>query len=69
VLTSTQSDGTQTTLAVSEIDFQVGRFVGSIRLQSRPLAESELTSGQVENLELAVKFATGLAANLKTVEK
>jgi hypothetical protein len=69
VLTSTQSDGTQTTLAASEVDFQVGRFVGSVRLQSRPLAEDELTSGQVENLKLAVKFATGLAANLKAVEK
>jgi hypothetical protein len=69
VLTSTQSDGTHITVAVSEIDFQVGRFVGSIRLQSRPLAEAELTSGQVENLQLAVKFATGLAINLKAVEK
>ncbi|OGO45819.1 MAG: hypothetical protein A2W37_11700 [Chloroflexi bacterium RBG_16_63_12] len=69
LLTSTQSDGTQITLAVSEIDFQVGRFVGSIRLQSRPLAEAELTSGQLENLQLAVKFATGLAINLKAVEK
>jgi hypothetical protein len=69
LLTSTQSDGTQITVAVSEIDFQVGRFVGSIRLQSRPLAEAELTSGQVENLQLAVKFATGLAINLKAVEK
>jgi hypothetical protein len=69
VLAGTQSDGTRTTLAVSEIDFQVGRFVGSVRLQSRPLAEDELTSGQVENLKLAVKFATGLAVNLKAVEK
>lgn len=69
VLTGTQSDGTQTTLAVSEIDFQVGRFVGSIRLQSRSLAEAELTSGQVENLQLAIKFATGLAVNLKAAEK
>lgn len=69
VLTTTQSDGTQVTLAVSEIDFQVGRFVGSIRLQSRSLAESELTSGQVENLQLALKFALGLAANLQSVEK
>ncbi len=69
VLTGTQSDGTQTTLAVSEIDFQVGHFVGSIRLQSRSLAEAELTSGQVENLQLAIKFATGLAVNLKAAEK
>jgi hypothetical protein len=54
---------------VSEIDFQVGRFVGSIRLQSRSLAEAELTAGQVENLQLAIKFATGLAVNLKAAEK
>jgi hypothetical protein len=68
LLTNTQSDGTQITVAVAELDFQVGRFVASIRLQSRPLAEAEITSGQVENLELAVKFATGLAVNLKAVE-
>jgi hypothetical protein len=68
LLTTTQSDGTRLTLAVNEIDFTVGSYVGSIRLQSRPLAESEFTSAQVENLQLTLKLATMLAANLGAVE-
>ncbi len=68
-LLTTDDTGTPITLAVHEFDFQVGRYIGSIRLQSRPLAASELQSGQVINLQLALKLAQGLAAKLAQVEK
>ena len=69
LLSSTGSDGKDITLAVNEIDFQVGRYVGSIRLQSRPLAESEYQSGQTQNLQLAIKLAAGLAAKMQAANK
>jgi hypothetical protein len=68
LLTSQQND-TQVTIAVHEIDFQVGRYVGSIRLQSRPLAESEYVSAQLANLQTALKFAQAMVINLRAVQK
>jgi hypothetical protein len=65
LLETTQADGSRLTITVHEIDFRVGRYVGSIRLQSRPLLEVERTTGQVDNLNLALKLALALAANLK----
>ncbi len=68
LLTSQQND-TQVTIAVHEIDFQVGRYVGSIRLQSRPLAGSEYVSAQLANLQTALKFAQAMVVNLRAVQK
>jgi hypothetical protein len=64
VLTTNDTDP-PTTVAVHEFDIQVGRYIGSIRLQSRPLAGSELEAGQIANLQMAIKLAEGLAVKMK----
>jgi hypothetical protein len=69
LLTTTQADGSSLTLAVQEIDFQVGRYIGSIRLQSRPLDESEFQVGQAATTRLATELALALAENLRAAEQ
>ena len=68
VLTTNDTDP-PITVAVNEFDIKVGRYIGSIRLQSRPLAESELQAGQIANLQFALKLAQGLAAKMQEASK
>ena len=68
VFESVQEDGTREALAVSEIDFWVGNYIASIRLQSRPLTDAEQAIAQVENLQFAITLAQALAENLRIVE-
>lgn len=65
IASTSGADGTATTIAVSEITFQVGPYVASVRLQSRPLAVDEKGAAQTGLHQLALDLAAALAANLK----
>jgi hypothetical protein len=64
LLPTARDDGTEVTVAVHEIDFRVGPYVGSIRLQTRPLDPSEYIEGRERSLDFARELALALAANL-----
>ncbi len=66
LLESTTNAGVKITVAVTEIDFRVGTYIGSIRLQTRPLTPAELADGQASNEQLALTLAQRLAANFLT---
>lgn len=65
IASTTGADGAATTVAVSEITFQAGPYVASVRLQSRPLAADEKGAAQTGLHQLALDLAETLAANLK----
>ncbi len=65
LLNSTDADGTTVTVAVQEVDFRVGQYVASVRLQTRSLASAEWQPGQVESLQFALALAQALADNLR----
>jgi hypothetical protein len=80
-LSSTQTDGTKVVVAVSELDFRVGNYVASVKLQSRPLTDSELSradkatnkvqagTGLLEISQLTDTYAKLLADNLSKAVK
>jgi hypothetical protein len=65
LLNSTDADGTTVAVAVHEVDFRVGQYVASVRLQTRSLASVEWQTGQAESLQFALKLAQALADNLR----
>ncbi len=66
LLQQTREDGEIVTIAASEVDFRLGRYVGSVRVQTRPLGASERNQAQVDNLQKALILALRLAANLRS---
>jgi hypothetical protein len=80
-VSSTQSDGTNVYVALSEIDFRVGSYVASVKLQSRPLGSTEIsradkTTGKVtagigllQTSQMADAFGKLLEANLRKTLK
>ena len=76
-LSTTQSDGTKVFVAVSEIDFRVGNYVASIKLQSRPLSDNEISRadkatnkvqagvGLLQTSQMSEAYARMLADNLR----
>ena len=76
-LSSTQSDGTKVVVAVSEIDFRVGNYVASVKMQSRPLNANEISRedkaankvqvgiGLLETSQMTEAYARLLAQNLQ----
>ncbi len=57
-LSTTQSDGTKVIVAVTEIDFRVGNYVASVKMQSRPLSGTEIS--QVDKATNKVQVGIGL---------
>jgi hypothetical protein len=53
------------TVAVTEIDFRVGTYIASIRLQTLPLAAAEIADAGEANKQLAQKLALALAEKLR----
>jgi hypothetical protein len=80
-LSTTLGDGTKATVAVSELDFRVGNYVASIKLQSRPLSASEISqadkatgkaqagTGLIDVSQMSETYAKLLADNLKKAGK
>ncbi len=73
----TQGDGAKGTAAVYELDFQVGNYVASVRVQSRPLDDSEIShsdkstsmvtegTGLLQIAQVTEAYAKILAENLQ----
>ncbi|MBI4316086.1 MAG: hypothetical protein HY679_09125 [Chloroflexi bacterium] len=53
------------TVAVTEIDFRVGTYIASIRLQTLPLTAAEIADAGEANRQLARKLALALADKLR----
>lgn len=66
---TTQNDDTRVTVAIHEIDFRVGAYVGSIRLQTRALSAGEADAALAASGQLARQLAEALAANVQAVEE
>lgn len=63
-LMATEADGSPAIIAAGEIDFRVGRYVASVRVQSRPLETTEQDAALAENWERTTRLGQMLAANL-----
>jgi hypothetical protein len=76
-VSTTQSDGTTAIVALSEIDFRIGNYVASVKLQSRPLSDTEISRvdkatnkvqvgiGLLQTTQMADAYARLLAQNLQ----
>jgi hypothetical protein len=65
-----QSEGGQSQIiAVTEIGFQVGAYIGSVRTQTVPLLTTQVKDAREANQQLAQKLAEALADNLKAAGK
>ncbi len=64
------SEGDQSQIiAVTEIDFRVGTYIGSVRVQTVPLLAVQIKDANRINQQLAQKLAEALADKLKTAGK
>jgi hypothetical protein len=68
LVATTQNDGTRISVAVHEIDFRVGAYIGSIRLQTRALIAEQADAALAASAQLARQLAEALAANVQAVE-
>jgi hypothetical protein len=69
LLKRTQADGEEFIVAISEIDFRVGRYVASVQVQTRPLREYEQELEKARAARLSLALAQQLAENLQAAER
>lgn len=62
-------EGDSQLIAVTEIDFRVGTYIGSVRVQTVPLLVVQVKDAREVNQQLAQKLAGALADKLKTAGK
>ncbi|MBI3242935.1 MAG: hypothetical protein HYZ49_11640 [Chloroflexi bacterium] len=60
-----KSEGNQSQIvAVTEINFRAGTYIGSVRLQTAPILAAQIKDAQEANQQLAQQLAAALAAKL-----